>query len=368
MIESIEIKGYRTFSDFSLNGLGRINLLVGKNNSGKTSLLEALALLWGGDDLSQLWQILARRGEHNVPENIPGRQIQQEVDVSHFFTGHRLAKGTAFSVKTTNQKPARSISYEVIEATPEESSPLFNFLAAQDPSGVGLGLKITATPSSTIPLIPLTRRGSLRNDVFNQAFSSLRANKPQDNSLQFITTDSLGVPQVQNLWNDIVLNPEEDKVIEALRFIDPEIERVAATTAPMWFGSPTRGGFLLRRKGEERVPIGSFGDGIWRMFSLAIALSRVKGGLLLIDEIDTGLHHTVMLQMWKFVSEVSKAFNIQVFATSHSWDCIYSLSKVCEDNNENEITIHRLEAGKRKSVPFSESEIRIAAERNIEIR
>lgn len=127
---------------------------------------------------------------------------------------------------------------------------------------------------------------------------------------------------------------------------------------------------MVRRKGEERVPIGSFGDGIWRIFALAVALSRVKGGLLLIDEIDTGLHYTVMTEMWKFVSEVCKEFKIQVFATTHSYDCVYSLAKVCHDIDDagSEITIQRIEAGKAQSVPFAEAEIKIAAERTIEIR
>src|SRR5207244_1531771 len=114
---------------------------------------------------------------------------------------------------------------------------------------------------------------------------------------------------------------EEELVVRALRFIDTEIERVAPLVSPYWFGGTSRGGFVVRRRGEERVPIGSFGDGIWRMFALAVALSRVKGGLLLIDEIDTGLHFTVMTEMWRFVNDVSKEFNIQVFATTHSYDC-----------------------------------------------
>src|SRR5438270_11166835 len=63
MISSIKITGYRGFSDFEMSGLERVNLLVGTNNSGKTSALEAIFLLISRGDPSALWQVLWRRGE-----------------------------------------------------------------------------------------------------------------------------------------------------------------------------------------------------------------------------------------------------------------------------------------------------------------
>src|SRR5579871_1017746 len=113
MIHSIKLNGYRGFSAFAMSNLGRINLLVGKNNTGKTSLLEALSLLWAGSDLAALWRILSRRGEQPVTEVVAGRPIQQEVEVGHFFTGHQVKPGSEFSVSTTNQKPGKSIKYRI---------------------------------------------------------------------------------------------------------------------------------------------------------------------------------------------------------------------------------------------------------------
>jgi len=77
-----------------------------------------------------------------------------------------------------------------------------------------------------------------------------------------------------------------------------------------------------------------------------------------------------MTQMWKFVDEVSKAFNVQVFATTHSYDCIHSLAAVCRDveTSQSEITIHRIEARKPESIRFTEAQIKVAADRDLEIR
>lgn len=368
MISSIKIKGYRTFKDFSMNDLGRVNLLVGKNNCGKTSILEAMALLWSGNDLTSVWQILNRRGEQPVLEFVAGRPIQQEVEIAHFFSGHQAPIGSAFQISTTNQKPGRSIKFQITEAKAEENPALFNFLSAQDPTGAGATLKITGTPNIAVPPIPLTRRGSLRNDVYAQALQMSRVTKSQAEPLQYITTESLQVPQLQQLWNDIITTPEEELVVRALQFIDSQIERIGPITSPYWLGSQ-RGGFVVRRKGEERAPIGSFGDGIWRLFALAVALSRSKGGILLVDEIDTGLHYTVMRQMWSFVIDVCREFNIQVFATTHSYDCIHSLAFICSDEETaKEITVQHIESGSSESIQYTDSEIKLAARRHIEMR
>jgi hypothetical protein len=82
MISSIKIKGYRRFLDYSMSGLGRINLLVGKNNSGKTSILEAIHFLASGQDISPLWQIPSRRGEQVVPDVVAGQHLPAPRTVS----------------------------------------------------------------------------------------------------------------------------------------------------------------------------------------------------------------------------------------------------------------------------------------------
>lgn len=363
MIHAIQIKGYRAFDDFSMSGLGRINLLVGKNNTGKSSLLEALSLLWADNDPNALWQILSKRGEHPVIETTPGRPFPLEVDVGHLFKGHQAQIGSSFTISTTNETPERSIRYEVVEADPKDNPVLFNMLASQEPAGAVMALKITGNNKS-FPPIPLTQRGSLRHDILLNAFSLART---QQSEKEYIPTESLSATELLQLWNKIALTPAEERVIQALKCIDSDIERVSPV-----FGQPIigyRGGFFVLRRGEERIPIGSLGDGIWRMFSLAAALSTKPNGLVLIDEIDTGLHYTVMEKMWDFVNKVSKKFQIQVFATTHSYDCVYALASICrEAEKAEEISIQRIEAGKNRAISFSESEIRIAAERHIEVR
>ena len=117
----------------------------------------------------------------------------------------------------------------------------------------------------------------------------------------------------------------------------------------------------------ERIPVGSLGDGIWRLLGVALALVRASGGVLLVDEIDTGLHYSVLVDMWRLVFETARKLDVQVFATTHSRDCYEALAAVTEPDR-TEISLQRIERGKAEAVAFTELEIRQAAERGLEVR
>jgi AAA15 family ATPase/GTPase len=89
-----------------------------------------------------------------------------------------------------------------------------------------------------------------------------------------------------------------------------------------------------------------------------------------VDEIDTGLHYSVMENMWKLVSQTATRLGIQVFATTHSRDCYESLAAISRNvgANESEISMQRIERGKEQAVAYSEREIIAAAKRHLEVR
>jgi len=105
---------------------------------------------------------------------------------------------------------------------------------------------------------------------------------------------------------------------------------------------------------------------MWRMMAMAIAITQCRGGVLLVDEIDTGLHYSVMSQMWDLMYSAAQDLDVQIFATTHSYDCVYSLAQICEPKRS--VTVQRIEAGKGRAVPYDEEEITVAASRDIEVR
>ncbi|MCA9634788.1 MAG: AAA family ATPase, partial [Myxococcales bacterium] len=141
-------------------------------------------------------------------------------------------------------------------------------------------------------------------------------------------------------------------------------ERIAAAPGP-------RGGIFVRLRGtKERVPLGSFGDGTTRLFSLACNLISVQGGLLLIDEIDTGLHVSTMLEMWAFLFHAVKEFDVQVFATTHSDDCIRGLTEFlrCDEDARGKARLFRMERGASTMTSYDSEEIVSTSDAGIEVR
>ncbi len=373
MISSFHIEGYRGFSRFDMADLGQINLMVGKNNSGKTSVLEALHLLTSRGDIGALWQLLWRRGERFSTPQDPQRP-QPEVDVSHLFTGHELHVGSKVKLRTKNETPETSLTLEVVELSPKEQLEFFGSAGSDDVPVPfqRLVLEITGRPAPAIQRIPLSRQGGITPDLINSPRAPRRSGDPAQ--VQYIATESLNWTELIGLWNRVQLTPHEDLVLSALNVLDPDLERIGALVPQQPYFQPApRGGFIIKRKGQSQpIPIGSMGDGMWRMLTMAIAITQSKGGVLLIDEIDTGLHYTAMADMWRVIFAAAKEFQVQVFATTHSYDCVHSLATVCtpEDtsNSNNRVSIQRIEAGKHKAIPYDETEIRLAAERKIEVR
>jgi hypothetical protein len=368
MISSIQIRGYRGFSDFEMTGLERVNLLVGANNSGKTSVLEAIYLLASRGDPYSLWQVLWRRGER-IPMAERNNQERPELDVSHLFTGHDMHQSSKFTLGAKNQTPERRITFSVGEIKSEQAAA---------PSGrehvvvaSRLGLHITGNPIPPVGVLPLSRSGGLYSDVLETPRRLRRRSAGDESEIpaQFITAESLEGSELISLWDKVALTPNENRVLLALRFLDPSIERIAAQAGGQVYWS--RGGFIIKVEGRDHpIPIGSMGDGMWRMLAMAIAIAHCKGGVLLIDEIDTGLHYTVLKNMWRLIFGAAKELDVQVFATTHSSDCIKSLADLCYAETEvaENVTLQRIERGRSKAIPYTADEIEVAAEKNIEVR
>jgi hypothetical protein len=371
MISSIRIQGYRGFEYFEMSGLARLNLLVGTNNSGKTSALEAIHLMASMGDPAALWQLLWRRGERSpasvasLPDR-PVRRAQVELDVSHLFYGHDAQSGRGIRIDAVNGSQNRSIEYSISEI-PREQSELFN--EEEGPLGPRLGLALNGQPRPVIGMIPLTRSGGINADSIDLVArrSRLRSGDLASPAL-FLTTESVNSDDLISMWNKLALTPSEGLVLTALQFLDPNIERIASQSST-YYGQG-RGGFIVKLKNwEQPVPIGSMGDGMWRMLSMAIAITQCKSGVLLVDEIDTGLHYTVMAKMWKLIFNAAKQFDVQVFATTHSSDCVYSIAELWRDLGlDNSLSLQRIETGKRSSVRYDPEEISMAAQREIEVR
>ena len=374
MLSSIQISGYRGFEQFELSGLGRINLLVGENNGGKTSMLEAIHLLATAGDPFVLWQTLWRRGERvpSMPHLSVDRAVRRpsnEMDVSHLFRGHEAFPGVGFRLIANGGVDERWLECKVTEGRRDPSQLQLFKNGGDSTSGSRLGLEFEGVPPPPLGFIPLTREGGFYEEAIELPSWRFRMRPNEAAPAQLVTTQCLSGQELAGMWNWVALTPAETLVLKALQFVDPDIERVAVQ-GRSGNGSPDAdGGFIVKLKGLDRpVPIGSMGDGMRRMLAMAVAITQCRGGVLLVDEIDTGLHHGVMGEMWKLMYQAAHDLDVQVFATTHSYDCIHSLAKICNGDPLMSVTIQRIERNKSRPVAYDESEIQVAAHRGIEVR
>jgi hypothetical protein len=355
MLRSLRIENFRCFQMFELQQLGKLNLLVGTNNSGKTSILEAVQLLTSQSNLESLREVMIGRGEYILSDERGG---SRELDVRHLFYSHEIDVGSKFSIFGANHDNEEGITVSV-EHTGQLSlfEDLREFVLVIEWLGSdGENIKLPLSSEEGLPLDYIRR---IRKDF---SHSGVRT--------QFVTSSSLTPEEMVNLFNRVVLTAEEHFVIKALQTIEPKIERIAP--GEIKFREPSsRSGFRVRLSDSDKpIPIGSMGDGIWRMLGLTLAIVNARNGVLLVDEIDTGLHFSAMSDMWKLIWETAKRLNVQVFATTHNSDCWTSLAAIASNESPSEegITIQRIEKGKPNSIVFTERQVVIAAERGIEVR
>ncbi len=316
-IQTVTINDFRGFSQFKIGGIGRLTLLVGTNNSGKTTVLEALVVLLAGGDVSAVWSILSRRGEDFVGDRDPNASLPstRQVDIRCLFRGHEIEAGKSFSLNAVTDSAPLKLTAEVgvpsqptlFDTEPPPADSLEEFLPP-------LTLSLTWEPPGRPVVMPISRRGGISLDSIRRRG---RQGTAESMPVRYVTASSLTAEIVTSLLEDIVLTPEEDLVTQAIRLIEPDIERIAPAGGERFRAgvryASGRGGVVVKLKDvKSRVPIGSMGDGIWRMLGLALSVVQSAGGLLLVDEIDTGLHHTVMKDLWRFLYACSK-FRFRTF-------------------------------------------------------
>ena len=169
------------------------------------------------------------------------------------------------------------------------------------------------------------------------------------------------------LWDGIALTSYVDDVVEALRIIDPKIADVS-----MLGGVPStrrRTAMVRAENIDHPVPLRSFGDGLNRIFGIMLSLVNARGGLLLIDELENGLHYSVQLDAWRMIFKLARKLDVQVFATSHSWDAVETFQKAAAETPE-EGALLRLTRRGDNIIPtvFVEEELSVATRHKIEVR
>ncbi len=363
MIRTLRLENYRSFEEYALRDLAKVNLLVGPNNCGKTSILEAVHLLASRGNPLVLTNSATRRGELDFRVDDQGRRSSL-TPLHHHFHGHQLAPGTYFAI--TSNDGLGSVRMQIEEAEDDQTLDIFEIETA---TATPLALRICRGDDKDVA-VSLTEDGSLEWGFVTRRRRALESiGKPLPAT--FVTAESLYAREMAAAWDQVVIQGRKSEVVEAMRILQKDLRSIDFLTGDRGARTPSTAGIVLGfQAGSPPVPIGSYGDGMRRLLALSLSLVRAAHGFLLIDEIDTGLHWTVMEEMWKLVVDNALRSSIQIFATTHSHDCIIGLASLLRTRPDlwEAVSVQKIERGLVRSVSFDAEAIIAADDLSIELR
>lgn len=356
MLRDLTIKNYRAFKDFSIDGLARVNLIVGGNNSGKTSFLEAVYLLANRGGTAPIVERLNARGELLL--DLSGETLQASVryQLAPMFYDRAPIAGSAMTV-CSRRDEERSVALLFRErAEAQLSGPALELIIEyRSTQPDELGKKATASA------LPLHEGWEFISDKFITQPGTL------SRRVRFIDVGPASFDYLADLWDVVIRDPAKERVVtEALKIIEPNAEDVRFTS------KRTAGGTLIRmRDNPGRVTISSLGEGVQRILALALSAVSVGQGMLLIDEVDTGLYYRAQADMWRLLLKIATERDMQIFATTHSWDCVEAFQEaLAEDDNAEQGYLFRLQRRGDRIYPvgYSSDDLDVAVRQAIEVR
>ena len=359
-LPDLVVKGFRGIEDLTVSRLGRVNLISGRNGVGKTSLLDAVRVYAARGNYYVLSDILRTHEELVFDFEEYTGEVFSAPNLESLFHGRSVMPNNGISLGPKNKALRLNMSIaSQKDLFGEESNVLrIEFQSAPQEIPVDGLLQIEQFP----------RRGLSRY--------SRRAESGQPMILcRILGPGLLSNRDLASLWDGVALTSDESKAIDALNLIFAnKVQRVAIVgnaNDPRLSQAERRA--VAKLKGEERpVPLKSLGDGAVRLFSAALALANSKDGFLLIDEVENGIHYSVQYDFWKMVMKAAHENNVQVFATTHSWDCVRGFAWAALETEEVEGSLVRMyrhrKSGKIRAVEYSERDLKIAAEQGIEVR
>jgi hypothetical protein len=333
MLSSLEIRNFRTFHHLRIERLGRVNLVVGKNNVGKTTLLEALRLYGAYWPPATVASILDERNE-----------IVGASEGSELLLLESLVHGRNVSEESR---------IEIRDPQPGGRNVVATFVPGNDTVGKREGkgnsslsqpgrwaLKIAVNGSEVT--VRADEVGRYRSGFTNVGTMRVAGTPFLRGTMCGGATEAM----MAAWWDELSLTEAEDRILHALRLVAP-IKRVGFVADPRVREHRIAKASLEGQR--QPVPMAALGDGVVRMFQIAVAMEFAATNreetfsLLLIDEVETGVHHTLHPDLWRFILQAARALDVHVFATTHSWDCLEGLAKAVKEDEEADAQAIRLE-------------------------
>ena len=374
MLTNLRINNFRGLKGLEINPLGRVNLLAGKNGAGKTSVLEALWIFSAPDmpDLTvraaglrgiyptsaetifiDIFNEFQRKHTIEISANAKARSKPRELRIYLEERSLSVARPSPSFNQSTDElgqstQPPTEGQLQIVLDYVHEDGKKFTSRAWWEPRPI--------TPVERVPGAMAFPSPSVVQEV---------QHIPSRNGCAFMSAphredDFVDVQR----FGSLQLRGRDREILTALRTIEPKLKSIVpivVKNSPVIYADIGMG---------EPVAARLLGGGFSRMFSIAVAMGSVRGGMLLIDEIENGLHHSVLGNVFSNLLSMAKRFDVQVVATTHSAECIDAAFQAVGRGSEEDFTYHRLdqlESGARAH-HFDREMLETATELAMEIR
>jgi ABC-type taurine transport system ATPase subunit len=348
-IETLHIHHFRGLADIELRDLGRFNVLVGRNNSGKTTILEAIAT-HARPLRPSTWVEVARRRD--------GASSRTALIEGWRWLFPQSSPGATLTTKITStgrlpvqQSIAELKDLEGFFESSEDGEQLV--LVPHDETRVRHGVQLTLRAS-------ILQGESQESQVITTLWDGSRLPILQDTGtpsvpIATITPFSHRVQQIEvEALSDAIFADLKPMVLDLIRIFDPEIEDFEILKRPR-----SEPAVYLRHARLGKTPLSTFGDGMRRVLLMGVSLAMVRGGILLVDEIESAIHTEALDASFRWLQHACRKLDVQLFTTTHSLEAVDAMLAAADQADD--VVLYRLEPkdGKARAKRFSPESLRV---------
>ena len=336
MYKSFSIENFRCFDNLTVEPLARVNLIAGPNNVGKTALLEALWMLSHPAAPREALRVSQWRDSADYGK---GRLF------ADLFLGYKTSStiglgangfnrgSTTLNITHQYRSEWPIIDWSRVHETELEDETISNFdldnelvFKYRDQAGIEFSTKAWLDIDSP--------SGRLRPVLKDSRKTAAIANYPcvfQHSNSRY------NARRLASLFGAAQLERYVPSIEKIIRPLEPRLEGMETITDSR--GIPS---IYVHIGRELPIPISILGDGTKRLLSIALSFLRLRDGILLVDELENGLHYSALVDVWKNLEWLSREFNVQVFATTHSYECIRAANDAFSEAESDDLHFHRL--------------------------
>lgn len=361
MIKKIKLENVKTFKSTEISNLERVNIFGGKNNVGKSSILELVCMFLARNNPSSLVSVLNQRISYQKPtmESIVNslfyeldRTIVPEIKVMWSDENEDSIKFKYFY----NHQDLSLIKNQIVDST--------NYYNINDIEQGGISISFRKNQKQIGNIGFYINDNKVKN-IFDERSENLFKYIDKKPTTLIFSNDLLNKNTLLDFFLLIDKSLRKDELLEMLRIIDDRIIDISLGISNFEYR------IEIAIEGiPQKVPIEFLGQGTIRFLSTIMPIMVNNGGVVCIDEIENGIHHTIFEEYWHIIDKLVKKYNVQLFITTHNEEILKYAMKI--DGIEQNLKYYRLskksEADSISVVEYTYDKLAMALERGWGIR